>query len=73
MKLKRILSPLFKDVVIDSVKNFNPGKLCDAFTNYLHDKCERLDYLSDYCGPIAIYFPKRIIQKQCTLKSPVTK
>jgi hypothetical protein len=52
-------------------QKLDPGKLCDAFTNYLHDKCERLDYLSDYCGPIAIYFPKRIIQKQCLLNFPL--
>jgi hypothetical protein len=49
----------------------DPGKLCDAFSTYLHDKCERLDYLSDYCGPLAVYYPKRIIQKQCILNPPL--
>jgi hypothetical protein len=49
----------------------DPGKLCDAFSTYLHDKCERLDYLSDYCGPVAVYYPKRIIQKQCNSNPPL--
>lgn len=49
----------------------DPGKLCDAFSTYLHDKCERLDYLSEYCGPLAVYFPKRIIQKQCISNPPL--
>jgi len=49
----------------------DPGKLCDAFSAYLHDKCERLDYLSDYCGPLAVYYPKRIIQKQCISNPPL--
>lgn len=52
-------------------QKLDPGKLCDSYSTYLHDKCERLDYLSEYCGSIAIYFPKRIIQKQCISNSPL--
>jgi hypothetical protein len=49
----------------------DPGKLCDAFSTYLHDKCERLDYLPDYCGPVAMYYPKRSVQKECMSNIPL--
>ena len=49
----------------------DPGKLCDAFSTYLHDKCERLDNLPNYCGPVAAYYPKRIDQKECMSKIPL--
>jgi hypothetical protein len=49
----------------------DPGKLCDSFSTYLHDKCERLDNLPDYCGPVAVYYPKRVIQKECISDTPL--
>ena len=49
----------------------DPGKLCDAFSSYLHDKCERLDNLPDYCGVVAVYYPKRIAQKECMSNTPL--
>ena len=49
---------------------FDPGKLCDSFTSYLRDKCDRLDYLSDYCGPLVEYLPKKVIQKNCIANPP---
>jgi hypothetical protein len=50
----------------------DPGKLCDSFSTYLHDKCERLDNLPDYCGPVAVYYSKRVIQKGCMSDTPLT-
>ena len=64
------LMPLFKDVVKDLLK-LDPGKLCDAFSTYLDDKCKRLDYLSDYCGQLAVYTPIRLIQKHCISNPPL--
>ena len=49
----------------------DPGKLCDSFSTYLHDKCERLDNLPDYCGPVAVYYPKRTAQKECMTNTPL--
>ena len=49
----------------------DPGKLCDSFSTYLHGKCERLDNLPDYCGPVAVYYPKRIVQKECISDTPL--
>jgi hypothetical protein len=49
----------------------DPGELCDSFSNYLHDKCERLDNLPDYCGPVAVYHPKRTAQKECMSNTPL--
>ena len=49
----------------------DPGKLCDAFSTYLYDKCERLDNLPDYCGPVAVYYPKRTVQKECMSDAPL--
>jgi hypothetical protein len=37
----------------------------------LQKKCEAVDYLSDYCGPLAVYYPKRIIQKDCISHPPL--
>ena len=49
----------------------DPGKLCNSFSMYLHDKCERLDNLPEYCGTVAIYYPKRIAQKECMSNTPL--
>lgn len=49
----------------------DPGKLCDAFSTYLHDKCERLDNLPDYCVPVAVYYSKRTVQKDCMSNTPL--
>ena len=49
----------------------DPGKLCDSFFTYLHDKCERLDNLPDYCGAVASYYPKRSVQKECMSNIPL--
>lgn len=32
---------------------------------------ERLDNLPDYCGPVAVYYPKRIAQKECMSNAPL--
>jgi hypothetical protein len=49
----------------------DPGKLCDSFSTYLHDKCERLDNLPEYCGVVAVYYPKRIAQQECMSNIPL--
>src|SRR5262249_25018802 len=55
-----------------------PGQLCDAFFSYLLNKCEKLDYLSNYCGGILLYKNKKILyeqekntQKSCLLNPPL--
>lgn len=49
----------------------DPGKLCDAFYNYLNDKCKRLDNIPDYCGGTFSYAGKRSTQKACNLDPPL--
>ena len=49
----------------------DPGKLCDAFSMYLKDKCEKLDFLPDYCGAVSIYNIKRPTQVVCLTNRPL--
>ena len=49
----------------------DPGKLCDAFAIYLKDKCEKLDFLPDYCGAVSIYNTKRPTQVACLTNRPL--
>ena len=48
------------------------GNLCDSFSTYLDDKCKRLENIPEYCGELAVYLPKRIIQKDCISNLPVS-
>lgn len=50
---------------------FDAGKLCDAFSSYLQKKCEKLDYLPEYCTMLANYLPKRVAQNVCILNYPL--
>lgn len=47
------------------------GKLCDAYSTYLKKKCEKVDYLSEYCGGVSLYLIKRPIQIQCIENMPL--
>jgi hypothetical protein len=49
----------------------DPGKLCDSFSTYLHDKCERLDNLPEYCGVVAGYYERRAAQQECMTNTPL--
>ena len=57
---------------IDSEKK-NPGSLCDAFADYLVDKCKRFDNLLAFCfgGFLGQYETARNLQLSCTASPPL--
>ena len=57
---------------IDSEKK-NPGSLCDAFADYLVDKCKRFDNLLTSCfgGFLGQYETARNLQLSCTASPPL--
>jgi hypothetical protein len=50
---------------------YDAGNLCDAFSTYLKNKCDRLDNLGDYCSSVIIFNLNRAIQKSCMSNPPL--
>ncbi len=54
-------------------ENKNPGSLCDAFADYLVDKCKRFDNLLAFCfgGFLGEYETARNLQLSCIASPPL--
>ena len=58
-----------------TIRKEQPGGLCDAFADYLIEKCKRFDNLLAYCTGQevlpAIYGSKRLEQLTCIKNPPI--